>query len=63
MNRTGLKWWQLAILVNALIAFMVLMGVNTIDINCLFVVLYAALSFYLAAKVYRSNIEKFDNAA
>lgn len=63
MNRTSLKWWQLAIMVNALIAFFAVMGINEFNYGAFGVIVYAIVSFCLTRFVSLSKVKGYDDVA
>lgn len=63
MNSTSLKWWQLAIMVNALVAFFAVIGINEVDFTTVLVIVYAIVSFYLTKFVSLSKVKGYDDIA
>lgn len=63
MNRTGLKWWQIAIVINFAIAFICLIGMNIEQWSAVFVLAYAGISAYLLRYVPTDKIKGYDNVA
>lgn len=62
MNRTGLKWWQIVIAINFVVALMSFIGMNTEQPSALFVLAYTAISAYLLKFIPR-NIKGYDDIA
>lgn len=63
MNRTGLKWWQIAIVINFVVAFISLLCFDVEQVSFLFVLAYAAVSVYLLKYVPTDKIKGYDNVA
>ena len=63
MNRTGLKWWQIAIAINFVVAFISMIGMNVEQPTALFVLAYAAVSAYLLKFVPTNKIKGYDDVA
>lgn len=63
MNRTGLKWWQLAIVINVVIATICLFGINEVNVGSVISLAYALASFYLLKFVDTDKIKGYDDVA
>lgn len=63
MNRTGLKWWQIAIAINFAVAFICLIGMNVEQQSALVILGYAGVSAYLLKYVPTNKIDGYDDIA
>ena len=63
MNRTGLKWWQLAIVINVVIAIICLFSINEVSVGSVIVLAYALVSFCLLKFVDTAKIKGYDDVA
>ena len=63
MNRIGLKWWQVIIAANFVIAFIFMVGMNIEQSNSLFILAYAAVSVYMLKYIPTDKIKGYDDVA
>ena len=63
MNRIGLKWWQIVIAINFVVAFISLIGMNVEQASALFVLAYVVVSTYLLKYVPTDKIKGYDDIA
>lgn len=63
MNSSGLKWWHIGIVVNFVVAFICITGVNVEHVNSVYVLVYAVVSAYLLKYVPTDKISDYDDIA
>lgn len=63
MNRTGLKWWQSAIIINVVVATICLFSINEVSVGSVIILAYALASLYLLRFVDTDKIKGYDDVA